>query len=158
MVDQRQGAVFRRAFLVAGDHEADRAGLGRHLGGRGNHRRDRALHVDRAAPVEQRAAPLGQERSAGPALPRRDDIEMPGESEMARALRPPADREQVFDRTVGRLAGNRAVHREAQRREAGLEAVEHQPGCRGDAGAGDQRFGQRDGIGGLGHAAARHMG
>ena len=63
---------------------------------------DAALHVDRAAAVEQAAANLGRERVARPAVARRHDVEMAGEGEMRRARS--AGREQILDRAVGRLA------------------------------------------------------
>ncbi len=51
MAHQRAGAVDGLAFLVAGDDQADRAG--QRIGARdgGDEGRDRALHVNRAAPV-----------------------------------------------------------------------------------------------------------
>ena len=142
VVDQRQGAVFRRAFLVAGDDEADRAGRLRNFGDSGDHRRNRPLHIDRAAPVQQRAAPLGEEGPRSPALAGRDDIDVAGKGEMAAAFGPFADGKEVFHRPVGRLAGDRAVHGKAERGEARFKAIEHQARGRRDAGAGDQRFGQ----------------
>src|SRR3546814_3770507 len=64
MLHQRAGAEDRRAFLVAGDDQADRSRLDRRCGRRGDEGGDRALHVDRAAPVEQIAADFGDERVA----------------------------------------------------------------------------------------------
>src|SRR5690606_34910118 len=117
-LDQRAGAVDRRAFLVAGYDHAERAGLARNLRRRRDHRRHRALHVDRAAPVEQVAAHLGREGAAGPALARRDHVEMPGEGEMARALGSAADGEAVLDRAaLAFVAPDEAVALEPERRE-----------------------------------------
>ena len=59
-----------------------------HLGAGGDEGGDPALHVDRAAAVEQAAADLGRERIARPALARRHHVEMAGEAEM-RARRVP---------------------------------------------------------------------
>src|SRR3546814_5081185 len=68
-----------RAFLIAGDDQADRAGQvfgqvvqGRDIGG------DGALHVDGSAPVEQLAANLRPEGIARPAIARRDHVQKIG--------------------------------------------------------------------------------
>ncbi len=55
------------------------------LGRRGDEGGDAALHVDRAAAVEQAAAHLRRERVAAPALAGRDHVEMAGEAEMGAA-------------------------------------------------------------------------
>ena len=98
------------------------------LGAGGDEGGDPALHVDRAAAVEQAAAHLGRERVARPALARRHHVEMAGEGEMRRAGA--ARREQILDRPVRRLAGDEAVDREAERRQRRLEHVEHRAAWR----------------------------
>jgi hypothetical protein len=95
-------------------------------------------------------APFAPSRRGSPALPRRDDVDMAGEGEVAAARRPLADGEEVLDRPVGRLAGHRAVDGEAERCELRFQAIEHQARGRRDARAGDQGFGQvEDGFGDL---------
>ena len=84
---------------------------GGHLGDGRDHRRDRALHIHRAAPVQQFAAHLGLECAAGPAFARRDHVEMAGEGKMARSFRPGPDGEAVFDRPVRRIARDEPVNR-----------------------------------------------
>ena len=144
MIDQRHCAKACWPFFVAGYDEADRASNLRHLGDRADHRRDRALHINRAAPIEQTAAQLGRKRCAGPAFAGGHDIDVSRESEMAAAGRTVADREQIFDRSVRRFTGMEPVHRKTQRFELTLQTIEHQPRSGGDAGASDQRFGQID--------------
>ena len=143
-IEDRAGAVDRRAFLVAGEQQADDALAGGTRGG-GDEGGDRALHVDRAAPVEQIAANFGREGARGPAFARRHDIEMPGEGEMRAAGA--AHRDHILDRPVGRLADREAIDREAERGEQRLHRVEHMAGGRGHAFASDQCFGQSDRIG-----------
>ena len=48
----------------------------------GDHGRNRALHVDRAAPIEQFAAHFRFECAADPAFAGRDDVEVPGKSQV----------------------------------------------------------------------------
>ena len=93
------------------------------LGAGGDEGGDAALHVDRAAAVEQPAADLGRERIARPAVARRHHVEMAGEGEMGRAGA--ARREQILDRPVRRLAGDEAMDLEAERRQRLFEHVEH---------------------------------
>jgi len=73
---------------------------------------------------------------------------MPGECEMAAALGALPNREQVLDRPIGRIAGQKPVHSKTEWHQRRLQAIEHQPCGRGHARAGDQRFGKRRGIGG----------
>src|SRR3546814_2544094 len=61
-VDESQRAVDRRAFFIAGNDTADRAGQFGCAGEGGDEAGDAALHVDRAAAVEQRAFLRGFER------------------------------------------------------------------------------------------------
>ncbi len=73
-LDHALGAVDRRAFLVAGDQEGDRAAMAgvlgdEALGGR-HHRRQAALHVGGAAAIEHAVADLGLERVRAPFLER----------------------------------------------------------------------------------------
>ncbi len=82
VIDQRAGAVQRGAFFVTGDDKADRARFDRHIGDGGDHRRNRALHVDRAAPVQQFTAHFGGERIGCPAISRRHHIQMPGKGKV----------------------------------------------------------------------------
>src|SRR3990167_8132999 len=98
-----------RAFLITGDDQADRAGqvVGQ-IVQRRDEGGDRALHVHRAAAVEQVAALFGNERVAGPARPRWHDVEMPGKGEMPAAARG-APSEEIFDRTVRRIAGDETI-------------------------------------------------
>jgi hypothetical protein len=65
---ERLGAVDRRAFLVAGDDEAERSAMIRDIGAGGDESGNGALHVDRSAPVEQAAPDCRLERVAGPAV------------------------------------------------------------------------------------------
>ena len=69
--------------------------------GGGDEGGDRALHVDRAAAVEQVAAYFGSEGVGGPALAGRHDVEVPGEGEVASAGT--ARGQQIFDRAVRAL-------------------------------------------------------
>ena len=96
-IDQRAGAVQRRAFLVAGDDEADRPCLDWDIGHRRNHRRDGALHVDRAASVEQFTAHFGIESPARPALARWHHVQVPGKGEVAAAGWPGPNSKAVLD-------------------------------------------------------------
>src|SRR3546814_6210799 len=57
-----QRAVDRRAFFIAGNDKADRAGQFGCAGEGGDEAGDAALHVDRATAVEQRAFLRGFER------------------------------------------------------------------------------------------------
>src|SRR3546814_16312306 len=67
-VDESQRAVDRRAFFIAGNDKADRAGQFGCAGEGGDEAGDAALHVDRATAVEQRAFLRGfrsEERRVG---------------------------------------------------------------------------------------------
>ena len=87
-------------------------------------------------PISRPSSIVGRERIGAPALARRDDVEMAGEAEMRRARA--ADRDQILDRPVGRLADHEAVDGEAERLERCLEHVEHRAGRGRDAGTGDE--------------------
>ena len=144
------------AFLVTGNEKADRAGQLGSLCAGGNEARNRTLHVDRAAAMQQRAAHFGGEGIAGPALARRYDVEMAGKGDVA-AGAIVAQRDQIFDRAVCAFAGDEAVDRKAQRFQRGLQRIEHRAGGGGDGGASDQLLGEGDGIGhvrGSAHAPA----
>ena len=147
----------RRAFLVAGDDQAEHAGIGGDALRGGDETGDRALHVDRAAPVQQVAADLGGEGAAMPALAGRDDVEMAGKAEMAPAVA--ADRgargEQVFDRAavfgIGIVAAvDEAGDGKPRRAQHRFDRVEHRAGRGGDAFGGDQPGGEVDRVGGRG--------
>ena len=142
MIDQWQGAEAGRSFLVTGDDETDRAGFLRNGGHRGDHRRDRTLHVDRAPAIKQFTPHFGGESTGGPAFARRNDIKVAGKAEVAAASRSRPDREKVLDRTVRCFARQKAVHCKAQRCQLAFQAVEHQARRRGDARRGHQRLGQ----------------
>ena len=144
-IDQRARAEDRRAFLVPGDDQADRARIDRDPGHGGDEGRDGAFHIDRAAPVEQAAAFLRAERIALPAGAGRHDIQMPCEGEMPTA--PAARRQQVFDRTIRRFADDEAIDLEPERQERRFQRVEHRRAGRRDALTVDQRLGQRNRIG-----------
>ena len=111
---------------------------------------DPALHVDRAAAVEQAAADLGRERVARPALARRHHVEMAGEGEM-RARRRRASR---TDSRPARPAPRRAMKRWTAK-PSGVSASSSTSNTapRGgrDAGAGDQPCGEVDGVDCGGH-------
>ena len=109
---------------------------------RRDHCRDRAFHIGRAAAVKQFASPFGRERRADPTLARRHHVQMAGKGKVAAAGRALAQREQILDRAIGRVAGAEPVNRKTQGFEHRLQAIEHQPGRRGHRGAGDQTFGK----------------
>ena len=148
MGHQRAGAVDGIALLVAGDEQAERARLGICPGAcdGGDKGGDGALHVHRAASIEQLSAPLRAEGVAGPALAWRHHVEMAGEGDMfARAAR--AHRQQILDRGILAVPIEEALHCETKRDEHRLQAIEHSARRRRDGGAGDQRLGERDRIG-----------
>ena len=155
MVDERQRAEARRAFLVPGDDEADGPGLGRHPRSGGDHGGNGPFHVHRAAPIEQIAATFGRKGRAGPAFAGRHHIDMAGKGEMAASFRPLADGEQVLHRAIRRLASDKPVHHKAERCQLALQTIEHQPGGGGYAGAGNQCLGKAGnvacGINSFGH-------
>jgi hypothetical protein len=145
-IHQRQRAVHRRAFLIAGDDQADRAGQ---IVGQAVQRRDiggdRALHVHRAAAIEQVPANFRLERVAGPAISGRHHVQMPGEGEMgAGAGGPP--RQQIFDRAIGGFAGHEAVDGEAQRFQHRFHRREYFARGRGDGRSGEQPLGEGNGV------------
>ncbi len=90
---------------------------------RRDERSDRALHVDRAAAVEQAATHFGLERAAGPASARRHDIEMAGKAKCGR-LRP-RTASRFSTGPSGRLADDEAIDMEAKRDQRGFEYVEY---------------------------------
>ena len=109
-VEELDRAVDRRAFLVAGDEEADRAGkrrLGDEAQGGGDGSGDAPLHVAGAAAKKLAVGDLGRERIEPPPgdVAGRDDVGMAGESEIRPAG--PEPRVQVQDRRrPGRLEGD----------------------------------------------------
>ena len=131
-VDQSARAVNRRTFLVSGYDEADRSGISRDIGHCRDHRGNRALHIHRAASIEQIALLFGREGRAGPALARRHHIKMPGKGEMLRPFRPAPDREQIFDRAVGFLTLHETVDLEAKRLQHRFHHIKHEARGRRD--------------------------
>ena len=106
-------------------------------------RRRSRLHVVGAAAGQPSAGDRGR-KDAAPAFARRDDVEVAGKAEVRRSR--PADRDQILDRPVRRLADDKPVHFEPQGLERGSEHVEYlAPGGR-DAGAVDQRAGEVDRV------------
>ena len=134
-LDQRAGAVDRLAFLVAGDDEADRAGLGRDVAPppRPSPRSSPSCRPRRARRAA--AAPLGRERrrcsSPRPAGPRRG-------ARRRRSAGCPAGPRRIARQFSTVPAGDEAVHLEPERREHRLERVEHRPARGRHAVAGDQ--------------------
>jgi hypothetical protein len=96
----------RRAFLVAGDDQADDTGIVGNIAQRGDKGGDAALHVDCTAAVEQIAFHYRFERFARPAFTGRHNVQMPGKGEMAAAFS--TDRKQVFHRPAMRRIGSSA--------------------------------------------------
>ena len=143
--DHLHRAVDRRAFLVGGNQQADRALMVRVLRdeilNRGDERRQRALHVGGAAPVQETVAHHGRERVAGPLLRRagRHDIGVAGKHHQR--LGAAAPRPEVVH-----VAEAQAMHLEAER----LEAFDHQFLAafilRRKRGAGDELLGQFEGL------------
>ena len=135
--EELDGAVDRRAFLVAGDEEADRAGerlLGDEAQGGGCRRGEAALHVASAAAPELTVGDFGRERIEPPAcrVAGRDDVGMAGEGEIG--LSPPEPRIEVGD--VGRsrrreddeLSGESFLgHEIAQIRQRAAVGRRHRP-------------------------------
>ncbi len=81
-VDDPRRAPGRITFLVAGDEKGEGASVRLDPRDCGDVRRDRALHVVRAAADEQAVDDLAAERVAAPAIARRDDVEVTREAEM----------------------------------------------------------------------------
>ena len=129
VIDKSAGAVKGRAFLVAGDDEADGAAFGRDVRDRRRHGSNGAFHVHGAAAEQQVATGclphFGRERAAGPSLTRRYDIEVAREGEVARSGRAVADGEQVLDRTVRLFPGNEAMDGKAVRLQQPCHRVEY---------------------------------
>ncbi len=105
-VDELDGAVDGRAFLVAGQEEADRAGERSprdEAQGGGDRGGDAALHVAGAAAPEFAVGDLGRERVEPPArlVARRHDVGVAGEGEIGPRVSEP--RIEVEDR--GRSLG-----------------------------------------------------
>ena len=99
-VDDRDRAVARRAFLVAGDEQRERAVALRLGGGRGEGG-DGAFHVVGAAAGEQAVLDVRLERVGGPAFAGGDDVEVAGEAEVRRARS--ANGDEVFNRGSPRV-------------------------------------------------------
>ena len=134
-------AVHRRAFLVGGDEQADRALVVRMLrdkilDGR-DKRRQRALHVGGAASVQEAVAHRGRERIAGPFFFRTGghDIGVTGKGDDR--FGGAAPRPEIID-----IAEAQAMYLKAER----LQAFDHQLLAAGivrcERGAGDQLFGE----------------
>ena len=105
---------------------------------------DGALHVVGAATGENAVLDDRLERIAGPAFAGWHHVEMAGKAEMRRARA--ADRDHILGRAVRRLAHDPAVHLEAIGVQRRFEHVEHLAAGGRDAGAGDERLGELDGI------------
>ena len=143
-LDHTFGAVQGRAFLVAGDQEGQAArdlALGQNMRHRRDPGGDAALHVDRAATVEDPVLHLGLERARGPGLGRagRHHIGMARETEVRR--RSPAPGVEVLDVLEGH-----APAMEAQRGQGALQHIHRPLVGGGDRGPSDQVAGQGDRI------------
>ena len=128
-------AVDRRAFLVAGDEEGDRA---RVIGvradeflGRRDHRGEPALHVGSSAAVEQAVADRRREGIAAPLFERtcRDDVGVAREAEErspAAAARP-----EILDVAKAQWLDHEAERRQALRHHwlAALVGRRHRSAC-----------------------------
>src|SRR5206468_10926368 len=112
-VDDARRAVYRIAFLIAGNQQRKRAGGlseardGCDISG------DRTLHVVGAAPDQYSVADLAAEGIAAPAFAGWDHVEMSRKTEMRTAGA--ADRDQILSGAVGRFTHHPAVHFEAER-------------------------------------------
>ena len=144
MLDQRDRTVYRRAFFVSGNDQADPPCV---FGGNsGNKGSDTRLHVDGAAAVQQVSADLGHEGVGRPARPWRNDVEMPRKGEMAAATSAVSRREKIFDWAVRGFARQEPVHFEAQHVQGRLQYVEDRARGRSHARDRDQVLGQPDCI------------
>ena len=116
---------------------------------------DLALHVDRAAPVEDAVADLRGERRRRPRVDvaRRHDVGVAGEAEVGPGVAEP--RVEVLDVGNAGLGECHAVAVEAGGDEHALEQRQRAGFGGRHAFAADQRLGQRDGIGGGRHAFFR---
>ncbi len=147
------------AFLVAGDDEADRAEIVRHVLERADKSGDAALHIHRAASVKQIAPDFRHEGVAGPAFTRRHNVEMPGKGKMACSRPAFPDGKKIFDSPAGILilrhvARNEARHFKTQRFEHRRHHIKNSASSGRDTGTGDQLFGQIKG-GFFGHYFTR---
>jgi hypothetical protein len=147
-IDHLDGAVDRRAFFVGGDQQADRAlmvgMLPDKILDRGDERRQRALHVGGAAPVQQSVAHLRRERVARPLPARAGRHHVGVAGERQQRLDGAAPRPEVVD-----LAEAQALDLEPER----FEARDHQfltaLVLRRDRWPGDQLLGEFQGF--IGH-------
>ena len=152
-LDHPFGAVQRRAFLVAGDQEGEGAGgftVRQHLGNGGDPGGDPALHVHRAATVQDAVPDLGVEGLGGPLIrgAGRDHIRMAGETQVGRGG--PAPGVQILDPRMDAFAARslegQAAAGEAQGRQMPFQHI-HRPLVGGrDGGNADQVAGQFDRI------------
>ncbi len=145
LIADDHGAVDGRAFFVAGDQEADRAPVVRmrcdeFLDG-DHHRRQRGLHVGRAASVQLAVAMGRREGIGGPLRERagRHHVGMAGEHQQR--LRAAAPRPQV-----GHVAGRDGLAGEAERRQPFGHLQLAAAVGRRDGVQRDQFFGQREGL------------
>jgi hypothetical protein len=120
-------AIDRRALLVAGNQEADRAGRALRIEepGRGGHEAgDRTLHVDGAPPIEHVAADLPGEGIDLPAgdIAWRDNVGMPGKTQVRAPLAQPGV--QVLDRRRAILLESEPVTDKAELAESMLDHAE----------------------------------
>ena len=138
------GAVQGRALLVAGDQEGQAAGnlaLRQDLRDRRHPGRDAALHVDRAAAIEDAVLHLGLERARGPGLGRtgRHHIGVAGETEVGRGRAAPGV--EVLD-----ILELHPPAVEAQPRQGALQQGHRSLIGGGNGGSADQVAGEGDRI------------
>ena len=159
-VEHLARAVDRRTFLVAGDQAADRPGrpmLLEKTRGCGDEAGDRALHVDRATPVQHAVDDLAGERIDAPAgeIARRHDVGVTGKAEIGRPLAHPGV--QIADRRRAVLLERQPVAGETQPLQRMLDHVERAVVLRRHARTADQRLRQSDRIGQQRHARSSSL-
>ena len=147
-LDHALGAVDRRAFLVAGDQEGERARCSRVRGDEflagGDHGGEPALHIGGAAAVEQAVADRRLERIGAPFLQRagRDHVGVPGEAQHRAAARRAAPRNSrrchsAAARPRSRRRSSRCASSSWQPSSAGVteaRAMSSWVSCSGDVG------------------------
>ncbi len=149
-------AVDRRAFLVAGDQQADGTVEFATLGQESRDGRDKgadsALHIRRAPAVENAVRDLGPEGRLAPAgrFADRDHVDMAREAEIRRARAEPGI--EIVD-PVRALSEGQACAGEAHSAEDALQHIERAFIGRRHARAADQLPGQLDRIDGAGHGS-----
>ena len=136
-LEHADGAVGGRAFLVAGDEQADRAGAGGGGGDGGDEGGDGALHVAGAAAEQHAVADFTAEGIGGPGpLPFRHHVGVPGKTQMRPGLAAAGEQ-------VGRGAERQAPDAEAERLQRASQHVLRAAIGGRDRAAADQRLGER---------------